>query len=146
MERIAALDIDECEEWPFYRDASGYGRVTIEGRMHFVHRLICARAHGAPPSQKHQAAHSCGNGHLGCVNPRHLRWATAKENVADRKRHGTQSYGEDAPRAKLSERDVRRIRTWLAKGHSMPKLAREFGVSPSVVHDIVTGKSWGWLT
>lgn len=145
IDRLVTHEGDDCVQWPFYRDGNGYARVSVDGKHNYVHRLICERVHGPAPTPKHQAAHSCGKGHEGCVNPRHLRWATAKENVADRKVHGTQMYGEDAPRAKLSERDVRHIRRWLERGYSQPRVAKEFGVSVSVIHDITTGKSWGWL-
>lgn len=50
---------------------------------------MCQKAHGDPPSPKHDAAHSCGRGHEGCVNPNHLSWKTKKQNQADRITHGT---------------------------------------------------------
>jgi len=78
-----------CISWPWACDARGAGRVSLNGRSTVVARLICERIHGAPPTSKHHAAHCCGNGHLGCVTPNHIRWATPKENVADAARHGT---------------------------------------------------------
>lgn len=81
------FDGGECLRWPFHRDQSGYGRVRVMGKSMAASRFMCELVRGAPPSPEHQAAHSCGNGHLGCVNPRHLRWATPKENMEDLARH-----------------------------------------------------------
>lgn len=75
---------EECLSWPFARNANGYGKIRLGSRMLTVSRLVCERAYGDPPTPDHEAAHSCGKGHEGCVNPFHLRWATAKENAADR--------------------------------------------------------------
>lgn len=84
---------DDCLKWPFGDKGNGYGSLDFEGRKTTASNAMCTLAHGRRPSAKHEAAHSCGNGHLGCVNPRHLRWATRRENVHDAIRHGTQSRG-----------------------------------------------------
>ena len=79
---------DACLKWPFgRRKAKGYGSVTFRGVSTAAHRVMCILAHGEPPTSKHAAAHSCGMGHEGCVNPKHLRWATSKENAADAVMH-----------------------------------------------------------
>jgi len=47
--------------------------------------------------------------HLGCINPKHLRWATRQQNALDALEHGTSSMfaaGEAHPNAKLSQADV----------------------------------------
>jgi hypothetical protein len=33
------------------------------------------------------ARHLCGNGHMSCVNPAHLTWGTAGDNLSDAGRH-----------------------------------------------------------
>lgn len=88
---------DECVPWPFARSKAGYGNL---GGKTSAHRKMCMLAHGDPPSTAHDAAHSCGKGHLGCVNPNHVRWATKRENQLDRNRHGTTNRGwhPDHPR------------------------------------------------
>jgi hypothetical protein len=78
---------DDCLLWRYSRFWTGYGSIYIDGRRRLVHRVACEHRHGRPPTPSHQAAHNCGNGHLGCVNPRHLRWATRKENMADKAIH-----------------------------------------------------------
>jgi len=85
---IDAQDDGPCIIWPFAKDGSGYGQFGRQGRKYAAHRFICEAKHGPPPSPKMDAAHSCGNGHLACCNPHHLRWASRKENVADMFAHG----------------------------------------------------------
>jgi hypothetical protein len=85
---------DECLPWPFGTKGNGYGHIRFHGVSMTANKAMCILAHGAAPSPQHEAAHSCGNGHLGCVNPRHLRWATRLENVHDAMRDGTSSRGE----------------------------------------------------
>lgn len=81
---------DYCLIWPFSRDSRvGRGRISHNGCMYWAHRLMCELAHGKPPTRQHQAAHNCGKGHKGCVNPRHLSWKTNSENQLDRAVHGT---------------------------------------------------------
>lgn len=47
---------------------------------------MCRLAHGAPEADW-VARHLCGNGHMSCVNPRHLAWGTNAENQNDYRLH-----------------------------------------------------------
>lgn len=80
---------DDCLIWPYGRSDNGYGTLRVGGKKWYAHRYVCFLRHGHPPTTGLDAAHSCGNGQLGCVNPGHLRWATRAENVADAIEHGT---------------------------------------------------------
>ncbi len=138
---VLPFDSSQCLTWPFYRRKNGYGEIRTGGKMTGAHRLVCALAHGEPPSPKHEAAHSCGKGHEGCVNPDHLRWATPFENANDRASHGTIPFGERAPSAKLTRDDVVEIRA-LAGSVSQRMIAARFGISHSNVCRIVRGRTW----
>ena len=136
---------DECLIWPFARSTvDGYARMYVGGRMQLVSRLACAVVHGPAPSQRHQAAHGCGHGHLGCVNPKHLRWATRAENEADKLQHGTHARGERSANAKLTEAAVRQIRA-LVGTIPTKEIARQFGVSAGAISRITRGENWSWL-
>lgn len=52
------------------------------------------------------------------------------------------SIGESNPNSKLRDLDVKYIRGLSALGHSQRAIAREFGVSHTVVGDILRGKIW----
>lgn len=133
----------ECIEWPFYRTATGYGYCRIGSETGTAHRFMCLMAHGAPGFKSAEAAHSCGN--RACVNPNHLRWATSKENHADRVAHGTTNKGQKHPLNKLSENDVRAIRNRGAAGDSHRQIARDYGISKTTVRHIVIRRIWSWL-
>lgn len=135
---------DECLTWPFSRNQYGYGRVYFAGRFTTASRAMCELAHGSPPSPSYQAAHSCGMGHMGCVNPQHLRWATRAENTADTLLHGTRNRGERNGASKLTMADVARIRA-LAGDLPQADIGRMFGVHVETVGRIVRGARWGWL-
>lgn len=134
---------DECLIWPYGR-SKGYGQMSVDGKPVIVSRLVCQEENGPPPTPKHQAAHSCGKGNLGCVARKHLRWATHTENMEDKLLHGTQRRGEMNHYAKLTDEQAREI---LSLRGEVPKavLARRFGVSPTAVSLIHRGQRWSWL-
>lgn len=130
-----------CLHWPYLLNDNGYARITDKsGGTELVSRRVCEMVHGPAPSADHYAAHSCGQGHEGCVNPKHLRWATPSENQMDRIAHGTHGLGERNPMAKLTADQVRQIRTMQHLGS--PKVSRQFGVSEGAILMIWRGKTW----
>lgn len=133
---------DDCIPWPFGSHSNGYGAVIFEGRQITASRAVCIMAHGAPQDADLHAAHSCGNGHKGCVNPRHIRWDTPSGNHADRARHGTLLAAERHPRAKLTNEQVFEIRKLCATGQSRASIAKDMGVSRTTVNLIANGKTW----
>jgi hypothetical protein len=132
---------DECLSWPYSTNGVGYG--TLNGK--YVHRLACERASGPPPTPKHEASHLCGNGHLRCVNPRHLAWKTRSENHADKINHGTHSRGERHYSCKLKEAQVREILSLKGK-ETQAVIAKKFGIGQTTVSHIMRRDSWGWLS
>jgi hypothetical protein len=136
---------DGCLTWPFARRSGNYGRFrTQDGRQEYAHRRMCELVNGPPPSPRHEAAHSCGRGHEGCVAPEHLRWDTPAGNAADRALHGTENHGERNGQAKLTEADVREIRA-LAGREAQRETAKRFGIARQTVGDIQTGRRWAFL-
>lgn len=146
LEQATHYEGEDCLFWPFGRNNEGYGQVYFEKRMVSVHRVICKRINGPSPEGRPFAAHSCGNGHLGCIAPRHLRWTSPKENQADMILHGTSLRGEKSTTAVLKEPQVTDIFSRANSGESTTDLAEEFGVSWSAIYKIKTGQRWGWLT
>jgi hypothetical protein len=128
---------DDCINWPFASDGKGYGQLMIAGKKYRPHRLICFRAHGEMNSEFH-AAHHCGN--RACCNPRHIRWATAQENIEDKFKHGTARCGEAMTQAILTEQQVQEIRD--IKHLSQTKIGQMHGVKQGTISDIVRRKTW----
>lgn len=131
---------DACLDWPFARDKKGYARIGRD----LVHQISCEEEHGPRPTALHEAAHKCGRGEQGCVARKHVRWATAKNNAADKLIHGTHNRGERHNLAKLTEPEARQILA--LKGRALQKeIALMFGVCRQTVSDIHRRKRWGWL-
>lgn len=142
IQRHKNYDGDDCLIWPHARLTNGYGMIQVKGgSKRIASRVMCEAAHGMPARPEMQAAHICGNGKKGCVNPKHLRWATVIDNCHDKYDHGTHLYGEKAPWAKLTERQVRQAKYELS-GIPAPKIAAMFGVSPWTIYSIRQGKIW----
>jgi hypothetical protein len=145
IDKHAGFNGQECLIWP-YNTARGYGYSHIDGKYASVSRHMCIQRNGPPPTDKHESAHVCGNGHLGCVNPAHLEWKTSLENKVDQLRHGTRQRGEQRPMAKLTTDRVKEIRRRYAPGEiTYEQLAQEYGVTREAIYSVVKKRTWAWL-
>lgn len=133
---------DECLIWGFGTTKSGYGCLSFNKKRYVASRLMCIFAHGEPFNKDCDAAHSCGN--RLCVNPKHLRWATRKENCSDCVIHGTSNRGERQGNSVLLESDVIKIKS--LKGMFLQReIANMFNVSRMTINDIFNNRTWSWL-
>lgn len=140
----AASPQTSCILWPFGRNGEGYGTVDLGAGSVLAHRAMCEMVNGPAPTPQHHAAHSCGNGKNGCVNPNHIRWATAAENEADKIDHGRTNRGERCGTAKLTAEDVHFIRRMRGRA-TLSELSALFGTTTSNISQIWNRKSWAWL-
>lgn len=62
-------------------------RVKFLGKTIPASRYMCILTHGAPKYEGAVARHLCGNGHLSCVNPKHIVWGDGGDNQSDANRH-----------------------------------------------------------
>lgn len=136
---------DDCLFWPHTRDRYGYPRMVINKKNTSVSRYLCEHKFGQAPTELHQAAHNCGNGYLGCCNPKHLRWATRTENESDKIIHGTKLRGSLIGNSKLTESDVKMIISMKGK-YLQREIAEMFGVKQMQISRILRGERWSWLT
>ena len=143
LRSAASFDGDACLLWPFKSvSGSGYPSVRTTGRrMDGAHRVVCATAYG--PGAGMECAHNCGN--KMCCNPRHLRWATHRENERDKTEHGTTNAGARNGSAKLTEEAVVAVREQYLRGRTGSDLARAYGVTASCISHIVNGRNWSCL-
>lgn len=137
----------ECITWPFSKDCNGYPcQVVVRGKRVRVLHWILTLLQGDRPSRGHMARHLCGNGHLGCVNPLHLRWGTAQENADDRVEHGRSLRGQAHWKASLTQSEVIEIKRLIAGGmHSQSEIAALFGSTKKTIGGIAQGRVWGWV-
>ena len=104
-----------------------------------VHRLVLDAFVGPCPHGM-QVAHGDGdpkNNHLS-----NLRWATPKDNIADRARHGRTAKGEANGSSKLDRHAVKTIKRMKDHGFSAFETARLACVNPSTIQSIWSGESW----
>lgn len=154
-----------CREWQGAGHPQGYGRVWDGERLQYAHRLSYEVFVGPVPAGL-DVLHECDN--PGCIEPRHLKAGTHQENMADRDARGrlrpkmervwllsrgqaSHQRGSKSVRAKLEADQVRtiyrRLRAPRFGGRDRAAaLAREFGVSDSLIRGIGGGRNWGWLT
>lgn len=71
-----------------------------------------------------------------------LRWATHKDNAADKIRNGTHAIGSRHNHAKLHEDDVTEMRQRHAKGESIRSLADAYGQTYFHMHAIIRRRCW----
>lgn len=132
LENVA--ETDECVRWPYGTSEEGYGTCLYEGKPNKPHRVVLMIRGHFPTAEKDHACHSCDN--RWCVNPRHLRWATKRDNAND-------AASRFRNKRKLTVKDVIEMRSMRGQLHRV--IAEKFSVSCSVVTNILNRKSWKQL-
>lgn len=127
---------DGCWLWVGSISKAGYGR--FGSKRTGAHRLAWQLTNGTIPDGK-AILHSCDT--PACVNPAHLRVGDLKDNMQDALVRNRRAVGERAYNHKLTEQDVRAIRS-LAGHETQRSLSRRFDVAPSLIHRIISGASW----
>lgn len=134
------IETDDCIIWP-HGKISGYGAFRSGGLQFRAHAWVCEQTYGPKPFANAHAAHQCGN--RSCINKRHIRWATPKENIHDKALHGRQTKGEDINTAVLTREQVLRIAN---DNRPFTEIARAYGCGRSTVRSIHRGESWKDVT
>lgn len=138
---VLKFEGDECLTWPYNKAGDGYGRLRRGKSQQRVARLVCEAVHGPQPSKAHEVAHTCGKGKEACCNPRHLRWSTHADNMADRLTHGTLPRGERNGNSVITEADAITIRSLRGK-LSQRAIGLMFGIGQAQVSRIQLGLNW----
>lgn len=133
---------DDCWLWHGCRHSQGYGVMGVGGTIDKAHR-IAYRLYVGPIPPGMCVCHTCDN--PPCVNPAHLFLGTCADNQRDMiaKGRAVHPAGEQRPDAVLTADAVRQIRKLAgAPGVTQRKLAAMFGVSPTIISLVITGKRW----
>lgn len=151
---------DACWEWIGPINNQGYGVLFLNQNKESGRRMVSA-AHRyayekfvAKPTEGMCIMHKCDN--RKCTNPAHLVEGTWADNNGDRSkkgRSGKRVYseedrakyslmlrGEGSSTAKLSEVQVREIRSDRSLG--CQRAAKKYGVAATTIKRIRNGKSW----
>ena len=145
---------DGCWEWAGRLNPGGYGVFCALGER-LAHRVSYVLANG-PILGGLVVRHACDN--RKCVRPDHLSVGSKADNVRDMDarnrratgdRHPSRIHPERFPRgeahwkAKLTDHDVREIRSlFAAGGRSKVSIAIQYGVSSGTVSQIILGRIW----
>lgn len=138
MRKVKVDSATGCWEWQGAKLPKGYGKTYYDGRYCLAHRVMYA-VHNGPTELS--VLHRCDN--PSCVNPGHLFAGTAADNTADMiGKERDRIVSDRHSQAKLNMQKARDIRCRHSNGEKPANLAREFGVSPQAVHNLLAGRSW----
>lgn len=149
--------LSPCWVWLGGRTRLGYGRFAYKGQKIGAHRAAWLMLVGPIPADKPCVLHHCDN--PPCVNPDHLWVGTNDDNIRDMVAKGRQraprgddngqrlhpdrvARGERAGPAKLTADGVREVRRRRANGELQRVIARDLGVTQTVISLIDRGLTW----
>jgi hypothetical protein len=125
-----------CWEWTAALGVNGYGRFKFR-KIGYAHRFSYYIFNG-DLCDGMEVCHTCDNPK--CVNPAHLWQGTKRENMRDAATKGRTNT------VKLSPDDVRRIRSLRNLKYPVADIAKRFGVTTTMVYDIVNRRTWDYIT
>lgn len=151
---------DGCWIWTGYTIGPSpqhqYGCLWRNGERWLAHRYVWKMHFGRLPrwingsSATTQLLHSCDM--TLCVNIRHLRLGTQGDNVREAAAKGhyanrphADQRGYRNPNVRLTEDQVRSIRSERQSGRTLQSIANEFSVHVTTIHRITTKRLWSSL-
>jgi hypothetical protein len=131
--RVAVRGRHKCWLWRGPTDDDGYGLTRFRGpNRRATH--VALELDGRPLLPGEVARHTCDTPR--CVNPLHLVAGTQRDNAQDKLDRGR------GHRQRLMLADALEIRRRAGLGERPADLAREYGVSPAHISNIIAGRTW----
>lgn len=119
------------------KNGKGYYRVSIGGRLQFVHRLVATK-YVPNPNNLPQVNHKDGNKLNNCAD--NLEWVTNQQNRDHAVEEKLHTMGENCSWSKLTQEQVSFIRKHTEL--TSPELSKIFNVAASTIRVIRQGRSW----
>ena|SRR5665213_149242 len=154
-EKVGPPDARGCTLWLGGRtskdDEKAYGLFYADGQMRPAHRWLYEQANKVKLPIEIDVCHECDR--RLCVTLEHLFEGTRLENMADMLRKGRSSRSKPRPsmqganhhQAKLTAKQVLKIRARLATGSTLSSLAVKYGVSIPTIGRIAHRQTWSHL-
>jgi hypothetical protein len=125
------VDENGCYLWQgTINNSTGYGIVSVMGRLYGVHRLAWQFANGPIPEGM-VVCHKCDV--CACCNPDHLFIGTLRDNALDMCAKGRNARGEDGGGARYTWKQVDDIRRRALNGESMRGISRQLSIPFSTI-------------
>lgn len=134
---------ETCWLWTSKANNQGYGVLNVgDGQLVRANRFSY-ELHVGPIPDGLVVCHNCtGGDNRACVNPAHFFLGTRGDNIQDAAKKGTMPRGESSYNAKLTEQDVRDIRSQRAQGVPIAELANRYGIVSAHVQRIERRERW----
>jgi hypothetical protein len=121
--------------------STGYPQVMLcdSGRSRFVsvHRLVAESfVLGDGPVVRHLDGNRENN------HADNLAWGSYADNERDKDLHGRRPRGENHHYSKMTNGDIREIRSMHKRGVSQVQIAKHIGISRGSVYNVISGKNW----
>jgi len=141
MNKAAFIPECGCWIWTGAYGSTGYGSFWLDGKNIGAHRASWI-LHGMEVSAGDVLCHRCDT--PGCINPAHLSVGSQRDNILDMHAKGRQhsNAGSRHGLHKVTEADVRLIRSRGRAGESSHSIARDFPIAASTIRGILSGKEW----
>ena len=133
-----------CWIWLASKDIKGYGWFGINSKNVVKAHRFSYELHKGKIPKGIFVCHSCDNPH--CVRPNHLWLGTNDDNVQDMVKKMRHTFGERNAMAKLTEKNVMKIKKLLHTGeYTGRQIAKLFNVSGVIISQIKHGTRWKYL-
>lgn len=130
-------------------DKDGYKKVILclDGRRKHVrvNVLILTVFCGPPPQSMANPTASHKNGNNADNRLTNLQWASQKDNIGDKVRHGTAQTGEKHPKSILTDVKVVEMRMMRKNGFLLREIAAAFRVKLVTAEAAISGRNWKHL-
>lgn len=142
--KVNKKGVDGCWEWQGCLGHKDYGVFWNEGKNVYAHRFAYSLEGAVRLSPDIFVLHECDNPR--CVNFRHLFLGDHVDNMTDMVEKGRAKrfalQGSDRPNSQLNESQVTAILRLYPTIGNYAEIGRRFGVSYSVVSEVVRGISY----
>lgn len=136
-------EVGNCVLWTGSCNSDGYGNCHYPPTVYHPHVFSWMLANKKDIPEGMLIRHNCRN--RSCLKIEHLELGDAADNAQDRKRDGTQKFGENCSASKLTNVQVLEIINSLGDGQTKKKRGEKYGVGEIAIYNIDYTIKWRHL-